>query len=106
MHQQAPSTHTLRRSSKIRQIPERDRFLIEDDEPTSHKEVMCDINFKRWLEAMKSEMDSIYDNYVWTLVNPPEGVKPIGCKWVFKRKIDMEGNMITYKARLVTKGYK
>ena len=25
-------------------------------------------------------------NDVWTLVDPPKGVKPIGCKWVFKRK--------------------
>ena len=67
---------------------------------------MCDIDFERWLEVMKSKMDSMYDNQVWSLVDPPEGVKPIGCKWVFKRKIDMEGNVITYKARLVAKGYK
>ena len=29
-----------------------------------------------------------------------------GCKWVFKKKTDMEGNVITYKARLVAKGYR
>ena len=40
------------------------------------------------------------------LVKPPEGVKPIRCKWIFKKKTDMDGNMITYKARLVTKGFK
>ena len=55
---------------------------------------------------MNSEMDSMYDNKVWTLVDPPEGVKPVGCKWVFKKKTDMDGNVITYKARLVAKGYK
>ena len=88
------------------QIPKRYKFLIEDDEPTSHKEALCDIDFERWLEAMKSAMDSMYDNQVWTLVDPPEGLKPIGCKWVFKRKTDMEGIVITYKARLVVRGYK
>ena len=67
---------------------------------------MCDIDSKRWLEAMKSEIDFMYDNQVWTLVDPPEGVKPIGYKWVFKKKTDMEGNVITYKIRLVPKGYK
>ena len=36
----------------------------------------------------------------------PEGVKPIGCKWVFKKKTDMEGKVVTYKARLVAKGYR
>ena len=53
---------------------------------------------------MKSEIDSMYTNQVWTLVDPPEGIKPIGFKWIFKKKTDMEGNAITYKARLVAKG--
>ena len=54
---------------------------------------------------MKSEMDSMYHNNVWTLVDPPKGVKPVGCKWVFKKKTDMEGKVSTYKARLVAKGF-
>ncbi|KAL6329637.1 hypothetical protein AAG906_026357 [Vitis piasezkii] len=33
----------------------------------------------------------------------PEGVKPIGCKWIFKTKQDSKGNIVRYKARLVTK---
>ena len=59
----------------------------------------------KWLITMKLEMDSIYINQVWTLVDPPEGIKPIGCKWVFKKKTYMDGNVITYKDRLVAKGY-
>ncbi|PKI70159.1 hypothetical protein CRG98_009447, partial [Punica granatum] len=39
---------------------------------------------------MRSEMESMYTNQVWTLVDPPEGAKPIGCKWVFKKKTDMD----------------
>ena len=54
---------------------------------------------------MKSEMDSMYTNQVWTLFDPPKGIKSIGCKWIFKKKKDMEGNVITYKARLMVKGY-
>ena len=54
---------------------------------------------------MKSTMDSMSENKVWTLSDAPEGVKLIGCKWVFKKKTDMEGKVVTYKARLVTKGY-
>ena len=102
----SPSTQELCRSSRTHQISKKYRFFIEDDEPTSYEEAMCDIDSKRWLEAMKYEMDSMYDNQVWTLVEPPEGVKSIGCKWVFKRKTDMDGNVITYKARLVAKGFK
>ena len=55
---------------------------------------------------MKSEIDFMYTNQVWTLVDATEGVKPIGCKCVFKKKIDMDGNVQTYKARLVAKGYR
>ena len=55
---------------------------------------------------MKSEMESIKDNDVWALVDPLEGVKSIGCKWVFKRKRGIDGKVKTYKARLVAKGYR
>ncbi|GJV20555.1 putative RNA-directed DNA polymerase [Tanacetum coccineum] len=29
----------------------------------------------------------------------------VGCKWIFKKKTDMDGKVHTYKARLVAKGY-
>ena len=47
MQQQALNTHTLCRFCKTHQIPKRYGFLIEDEEPTSHKEVMCDIDSER-----------------------------------------------------------
>ena len=56
---------------------------------------------EKWLQAMKSEMQSMYDNKVWNLVDPPKGAKVIGCKWVHKIKHDM-----TFKSRLVAKGFK
>ena len=45
----------------------------------------------KWLNAMKSEMDSMYANQVWILVDAPEGVIPIDYKWVFKKKIGEDG---------------
>ena len=50
-------------------------------------------------------MKSMKINDVWTLVDPPEGVKPIGSKWVFKRKRGADGKVETYKARLIVKDY-
>ncbi|KAK8694422.1 hypothetical protein V6N13_071975 [Hibiscus sabdariffa] len=38
-----------------------------------------------------------------TLVEPPEWVKSIGDQLVFKKKTDMDGNVQTYKGRLVAK---
>ena len=54
---------------------------------------------------MKSEINSMHSNQVWTSVNLPKGIVPIGCKWINKRKIDVDGKVETYKARLVIKGY-
>ena len=48
----------------------------------------------------------MYDNQVWNLIDPTDGLKTIGYKWVFKKKTDMDGNVHTYKARLVTKGFR
>ena len=51
-------------------------------------------------------MDSMYSNQVWTLVDAPEGVTPIGCKWVYKKKIGVDGQVETYNARLVAKDFR
>ncbi|KAL0427810.1 UNVERIFIED_CONTAM: Secreted RxLR effector protein [Sesamum latifolium] len=66
---------------------------------------MSDINSDKWLEAMKSEMDSMGSNQVWTLVDPPKGVRPVGCKWVYKRRLGAEREATAFKARLVAKEY-
>ena len=53
---------------------------------------------------MKAEMESMYSNQVWTLVDLPTIIKPIGCKWVYKRKRGPDGRVETLKAKLVAKG--
>ena len=50
-------------------------------------------------------MESMYSNSVWSLVKAPKGVKPIECKWIYKRKIRPDGKVETFKARLVAKCY-
>ena len=62
-------------------------------------------DFEKWIEAIKDEIKSMKDNRVWDLVELPEGVKSIGCKWIFKTKRDSKGNIVRYKARLVAKGF-
>src|SRR4051795_12315848 len=46
------------------------------------------------------------ENQVWTLVDPPSDRKAVECKWIFKKKTDMDGNVSIYKARLVAKGFR
>ncbi|KAL0337648.1 UNVERIFIED_CONTAM: Retrovirus-related Pol polyprotein from transposon RE2, partial [Sesamum calycinum] len=76
-----------------------------DNDPKTYGEAMSDIDSDKWLEVMKSEMDWMGSSQVWTLVDPPKGVKPVGCKWVYKCKLGANGEVITFKARLVAKGY-
>ena len=111
---QTQSTPPLRRSDRVQNAPMRYGFvienneahIIENDEPLTYMEAIMRRDSDKWLEAMKSEMDSMYSNQVWTLVDAPEGVTPIGCKWVYKQKIGVDGQVETYKARLVAKGFR
>eukprot|EP00253_Pinus_taeda_P023609 PITA_23609 len=54
---------------------------------------------------MVDEMASLHKNEAWDMVELPAGRKPIGSKWVFKKKTNAEGKVEKYKARLVAKGY-
>ncbi|KAK8663681.1 hypothetical protein V6N13_083488 [Hibiscus sabdariffa] len=108
-------TQPLRRSTRECNEPERyvflvtthgDIILVDQDEPKTYQEAVSSPDSEKWLEAMRSEMDSMSENQVWTLVEPPDGIKPIGCKWVFKKKTDMDVNLQTYKGRLVAKGFR
>ena len=39
-----------------------------------------------WYNTMKEEMNSMTSNRVWDLIELPNGVNVVGCKWVFKTK--------------------
>ena len=56
-------------------------------------------------EAINSEVESIKQNHTWELVDLPLGSKPIGYKWIFKRKLKANCTIDKYKARLVAKGH-
>ena len=85
---------------------ERHVLLMENDEPLTYKEAMMGPDSDKWLEAMESELKSMHDNQVWNLVDQIDSVRPVDCKWIFKKKLDMDGNVHIYKARLVAKGFR
>ena len=72
---------------------------IHVDDPTTYEEVLYDKDSLIWLNAIKTEMNSMYANQVWTLVDPPEVIVPIGCKWIFKKKIDADGKVFAKPSR-------
>eukprot|EP00253_Pinus_taeda_P010841 PITA_10841 len=71
-------------------------------EPTNYKEAS---QFKEWRAAMNEEIESILRNDTWDLVELPKNKTPIGCKWLFKPKMNADKSIEKLKARLVAKGY-
>jgi len=86
-----------RRSARIHEV-RGDLLLLNDDEPVTYAEAMMDPDPVKWQSAMISEIDSMGDNQVWNLVDPPNRVRPIECKWIYKKKKDINGNVHIYKA--------
>ncbi|GJR70599.1 retrovirus-related pol polyprotein from transposon TNT 1-94 [Tanacetum coccineum] len=43
---------------------------------------------------------------MWVLVPPPNNIKPLTSKWLFKNKHDEENTVINNKTRLVVRGYR
>ena len=106
-------TMVPRRSGREIRLPSHYRKEIEanvvtdtnEDDPLTYRDAIIDCDKEQWQEAMNQEMKSMYSNSVWELVDPPEDVRPIGCKWIYKRKRGADGKVETFKARLVAKGY-
>ncbi|KAL0373638.1 UNVERIFIED_CONTAM: Retrovirus-related Pol polyprotein from transposon TNT 1-94 [Sesamum radiatum] len=79
-------------------------YNIEDD-PITFRDAMSSSEAKQWKEAVKSEMDSIVSYGTWVLVDLPLGCTTIGCKWVFKKKLKLDGTVNKFKAKLVAKDF-
>ena len=100
-----------RRSSRVRSAPEwygnpvLEVMLLDHDEPTNYEEAMMSPDSAKWVEAMKSEMGSMYENKVCTLIDLPNDQRAIENKWIFKRNTDADSSVTIYKARIVAKRF-
>ncbi|XP_014218647.1 uncharacterized protein LOC106646934 [Copidosoma floridanum] len=97
-------------NNQKKQVPQHlDNFVLysavmEDFNAPTFEQAMQGPEGQKWRDAMWKEMHFIYKNNVWTLQELPPGKKPIGTKWVFKKKINQDDKSI-YKARLVAQGF-
>ena len=74
-------------------------------EPETVDEALVSAESDLWKNAMQNEMDSMRENNVWELVELPLNKNLLKSKWVFKKKIGADGEIVKYKARLVAKGF-
>ncbi|GJT89263.1 zinc finger, CCHC-type containing protein [Tanacetum coccineum] len=80
-------------------------YSIEED-PRTYNEAMQSRDSAFWKEAIDDEIGSIMENNTWVLSDLPPGCKPLGCKWIFKRKMKVDGTIDKFKARLVIQGFR
>ena len=60
--------------------------MLDHDEPTNYEEAMMSLDSAKWLEAMKSEIGSMYENKVRTLVDLTDDRQAIENKWIFQEE--------------------
>jgi len=76
--------------------------FVSEVEPKSNEKALKD---DKWVATMHEELHQFTRNDVWFLVPRSDQMNIIGCKWVFRNKLDESGVITRNKARLVTKGY-
>jgi len=71
-------------------------------EPTTVVEALA---IDGWILAMQDELNQFKRNDVLDLVPKPKHKNIIGTKWVFRNKLNEQGEVIRNKAKLVAQGY-
>ena len=100
-----------RRSTRVRSTPEwydnpiLEVMLLDHDEPTNYEEAMMIPDSAKWLEAMKSEMRSMYENKVWTLVDLTDDRQAIKINGSSRGRRTLIVVLLSTKLELSQKGF-
>ena len=100
-----PSEQIIERKDKrvmTRSRVNEELCLISQVEPKNSNE-SCKNHY--WKQAMKEELAQIVKNETWELVHRPTKKNVIGTKWVFRNKMNEQGEVVRNKERLVCKGF-
>nr|GEW44786.1 zinc finger, CCHC-type [Tanacetum cinerariifolium] len=114
-HQQVEPRRSTRQRRQRSFGPDFEMYLVEgdrkglvreypiiynlDEDPQTYSKAMKSHDSLFWKESVNDEMDSVIGNYTWILVELPPGSKAIKSKWIFKRKLRVDGSIEKFKAR-------
>ncbi|MBW0529505.1 hypothetical protein O181_069220 [Austropuccinia psidii MF-1] len=74
-------------------------------DPKSYSQATHHPDSKQWLATIDNELSNMNKYQVWSFHERDESIHPLTTTWVFKRKIDANGNLTKYKARLCVRGF-
>ena len=74
-------------------------------EPRTLKEAQALPDWPQWSDTMDKEIGQFHTRHTYELTTLPPGRKAIGCRWVFRLKLDEKGQVVKHKARLVAQGF-
>jgi hypothetical protein len=80
-------------------------FYSAFQEPVSYAEAMRRADAAKWIAAMEEEKSAFFTNSSWEIVPTHHTWNLLSSKWVFKIKVDENGVITRYRARLVAKGF-
>ena len=74
----------------------------EDFEPKFVHKCRQRNNCTKWKDAIQVELTSLEKREVFKpIIQTPEGIKPVGDKWIFVRKRNDKSEVMRHKARLI-----
>ncbi len=79
-------------------------FVVSPYTPMEPKSIKTFIRDLGWHAAMLDEIRALHQNHTWVLVPPQPTMNIIGCRWIFKTKVHLDGSLDRLKSHLVTKG--
>lgn len=97
-------------SSSIQLVPNEYSFsgytyladIVDIEEPKTFRTTSMN---PLWKKAMQEEFDALKSQGTWVLVPVPSQRSVVRCKWVYKVKMNSDGSISRYKARLVAQGF-
>ncbi|GKF79772.1 hypothetical protein Tco_0235340, partial [Tanacetum coccineum] len=83
-----PNSDESQMDDHLNDVPSETPETRKEEDPRTYNEAMQSRDSAFWKEAIDDEIGSIMENNTWVLSNLPPGCKPLGCRWIFKRKMN------------------
>nr|GEW47251.1 zinc finger, CCHC-type [Tanacetum cinerariifolium] len=101
-----PNSVESQRDDHSDDVPSENPEPRKEEDPRTYNEAMQSQDAAFWKEAIDDEIGFIIENNTWVLSDLPLGCKPLGCKWIFKRKMKVDETIDKLRARLVIQGFR